>query len=91
MGMGNRTEIRPPTLPSVEVLDALASAEKLLWAHVGITATNGNVIKVREAAMSLILVSAFRTSLGDQRTDGPSVMAALMGKDYLSNQIQLLQ
>jgi len=81
MGMESRTEIRSPTLSSVEVLDALANAEKLLWAHVGVTATTGNVIKIRETAMSLVLVSAFRTSLGDQRINGPSVMTALMGKD----------
>jgi len=81
MGMGSKTEIRLPTLPSVEVLDALANAEKLLWAHVGITAKTGNVIKIRETAMSLVLISAFRTSLGDRTTDGPTIMAALMGKD----------
>jgi separase len=80
MGMGSRTDIRVPTLPSVEVLDALASAEKLLWAHVGIAATTGNVIKIRETAMSLVLISAFRTSLGDRTIDGPTIMAALMGK-----------
>lgn len=90
MGMGSKTEIRLPTLPSVEVLDALANAEKLLWAHVGIAARTGNVIKIRETAMSLVLISAFRTSLGDRTTDGPTIMAALMGKDLFFSKKQLL-
>ncbi|KAF8958159.1 peptidase family C50-domain-containing protein [Flammula alnicola] len=77
MGMGSKEDIRP-ILPSIDVMDALASAEKLLWAHLSMTSAKGNAVKVRDAAISLALIGAFRTSLGDRRVDGPSVMAALL-------------
>ncbi|KDR77139.1 hypothetical protein GALMADRAFT_66375 [Galerina marginata CBS 339.88] len=77
MGMGSKEQIRP-IIPSHEVIDALASAEKRFWAHLSMTAANGNVVKVREAAISLALIAAFRTSLGDKRSNGPSVISTLL-------------
>lgn len=78
MGMGSKEYIRT-ILSSMEVIEALASAEKMLWEHLRLTSANGNVVKIREAAISLVLVSAFRTSLGDKRADGASVMVGLLG------------
>ncbi|KAF9479762.1 cysteine peptidase C50 [Pholiota conissans] len=77
LGMGSKEDIRT-ILSSIEVMDALASAEKLLWAHLTLNGSKGNVIKVRDAAISLVLVSAFRTSLGDRRVDLPSTMVSLL-------------
>ncbi|KAF8155999.1 cysteine peptidase C50 [Crassisporium funariophilum] len=65
-------------LPSPDILDALVSAEKLLWAHLSTTAGTGSIIKVRDAAISLALIGAFQTSLGNQRTGGPWVIASLL-------------
>jgi separase len=76
--MGSKEDIRA-IVSSIEVIDALANAEKLLWAHLDLTATKGNVIQVRDAAISLVLIGAFRTSLGDRRVDVPSVMVSLLG------------
>ena len=67
------------TLPSPDILDALANAEKLLWSHLNLMAQRGSVVKVREAAISLALVGAFQTSLGNQRNGVPWVMASLLG------------
>jgi len=79
MGMESKEKLNP-SLPSMDVVEALANAEKLLWSQLNLTAATGNTIKVREAVLSLVLVNAFRTSLGDRRQGIPSVMAALLGK-----------
>ena len=73
------------TLPSPDILDALASAEKLLWSHLDLLAQKGSVVKVREAAILLALVGAFQTSLGKQRNKAPWVMASLLGMNQFAN------
>ena len=73
------------TLPSLDILDALANAEKLLWSHLDLMAQKGSVVKVREAAILLALVGAFQTSLGNQRNKVPWVMASLLGTYQFSN------
>ncbi|CAA7261156.1 unnamed protein product [Cyclocybe aegerita] len=77
MGMETREHVQP-MLPSADIVEALANAEKLLWTHLASTARKGNVIEVRESVISLVLIGAFRTSLGDRRQDVPSTMAALL-------------
>lgn len=72
-------------LPSPDIVDALADAEKLLWSHLNLMAQKGSVVKVREAAISLALVQAFQTSLGNQRNGVPWVMASLLGMCQFSN------
>ena len=67
------------TLPSPDILDALANTEKLLWSHLNLMARKGSVVKIREAAILLALVGAFQTSLGNQRLKVPWVMASLLG------------
>jgi separase len=79
MGMCGKADVRSSILPSAEVVNALANAEKYLWAHLKMTAGKGNVVKVREAATSLALIGAFRTSLGDRRVDVASAIASLLG------------
>ncbi|KAF8878488.1 peptidase family C50-domain-containing protein [Gymnopilus junonius] len=77
LGMSGKEQVRL-SLSTNEIVDALASAEEHFWAHLGMTSSKGNVIKVREAAKLLTLIGAFRTSLGDKRPDVPSVMAGLL-------------
>lgn len=72
-------------LPSPDILDALASAEKLLWSHLDLMAQKGSVVKVREATVLLALVGAFQTSLGNQRNKVPWVMASLLGTYLFAN------
>lgn len=67
------------TLPSPDILDDLTNAEKLLWSQLNLMAQKGSVVKVREAAISLALVGAFQTSLGNQRNGVPLMMASLLG------------
>jgi hypothetical protein len=64
---------------SVDILDALVKAERHLSAHLHMSASTGSVIKVRETVISLALVYAFGTSLGDRREDLPTVIASLLG------------
>lgn len=78
MGMGSKERVRS-IAQSSDVVDALSNAEKFFWEHLSLTASKGNVIKVREAAISLVLIAAFRTSLGDNRINGSSNMASLLG------------
>jgi len=79
MGMESKERVRP-VMPSAEVLDALANAENYFSAYLKTTSAQGNVVKVREAAVSLALISAFRTSLGDKKSKGPTAMATLLGQ-----------
>ncbi|KAH9478241.1 Separin [Psilocybe cubensis] len=77
MGMESK-ESSPSPAQSADMVDALSSAEKFFWDHLSLTASKGSVIKVREAAISLALISAFRTSLGDKKIQGSSTMASLL-------------
>ncbi|PPQ80273.1 hypothetical protein CVT24_006605 [Panaeolus cyanescens] len=63
---------------SADIMEALGNAEKLLWSHLQLVAMKGNVVKVRQAALSLALIQGFRTSLGDKRPGAPIVMAGLL-------------
>jgi len=67
------------TVSSVDVLDALVKAEQHLSAHLRMSASTGSIIKIRETVISLVLVYAFGTSLGDRREELPTVIASLLG------------
>ncbi|KAF9552923.1 hypothetical protein CPC08DRAFT_822591 [Agrocybe pediades] len=77
MGMGSKEPVRP-AMPSSEILDALANAQNYFSSYLKATSAKGNVVKVREAAISLALIGAFRTSLGDKKCAGPGPMAILL-------------
>lgn len=78
IGMKSKDELRS-TASTLDILDALVKAEKHLSAHLHMSTSTGNIIKIRETVMSLVLVYAFRTSLGDRREDLPSVIGVLLG------------
>lgn len=62
-----------------DMLETLASAEKLFWEHMGYVARRGHVASVREAAICLALIRAFRTSLGRGDAYTPVLAAQLLG------------
>ncbi|KAF9528394.1 peptidase family C50-domain-containing protein [Crepidotus variabilis] len=64
--------------PAKDILDSLSRAEKLLWDHLRMVSNVGSVLKIRETTLSLVMISAFRTSLGDCGQDLPLVMATLL-------------
>ncbi|PIL26880.1 hypothetical protein GSI_11060 [Ganoderma sinense ZZ0214-1] len=75
MGMSGDTA---PSSASQDMLETLATAEKLFWEHMGYVARRGHVTSVREAAICLALIRAFRTSLGRGDKHTPVLAAQLL-------------
>ncbi|KAI0747689.1 peptidase family C50-domain-containing protein [Daedaleopsis nitida] len=75
--MGMSGEI-VPTSASQDMLETLATAEKLFWEHMGYIARRGHVSSVREAAVCLALIRTFRTSLGRGDKFTPVLAAQLL-------------
>ncbi|KAK0449824.1 peptidase family C50-domain-containing protein [Desarmillaria tabescens] len=69
-----------PTLSgtSLEITRSLETAARLFCDNLKLTAHNGNVSHVREAAIKLALIRAFQTSLGKSGADGPLLVASLL-------------
>ncbi|KAI0324727.1 hypothetical protein GY45DRAFT_1357090 [Cubamyces sp. BRFM 1775] len=61
-----------------DMLESLATAEKLFWEHMGYIARRGHVSSVREAAICLALIRTFRTSLGRGDVQTPVLAAQLL-------------
>jgi separase len=68
--------ITPATQDLLNILD---NAAKLFWTNLSL-ANNGCVPDIRNATISLALISAFKTSLGRPGKGEPSVAAGLLGK-----------
>ena len=66
-----------------EILGTLGAAEKLFWADLALVARRGKVAHVRDAVVSLALIKAFQTSLGQSRIEGPTLTARLLGQYIL--------
>ncbi|KAM5541905.1 hypothetical protein V8D89_004634 [Ganoderma adspersum] len=67
-----------PSSASQDMLETLATAEKLFWEHMSYVARRGHVTSVREAAICLALIRAFRTSLGRGDKYTPVLAAQLL-------------
>ncbi|KAI0777838.1 peptidase family C50-domain-containing protein [Trametes elegans] len=67
-----------PSPASQDMLETLATAEKLFWEHIGYIARRGHVSAVREAAICLALIRTFRTSLGRGDVQTPVLAAQLL-------------
>ncbi len=65
---------------SQDMLETLATAEKLFWEHMSHIARRGHVSSVREAAVCLTLIRTFRTSLGRGDKHTPVLAAQLLGQ-----------
>ncbi|RDX51597.1 hypothetical protein OH76DRAFT_1346650 [Lentinus brumalis] len=63
---------------SQDMLETLATAEKLFWEHMSYIARRGHVSSVREAAVCLTLIRTFRTSLGRGDKHTPVLAAQLL-------------
>ena len=70
----------PPSSASQDMLETLATAEKLFWEHMSYIARRGHVSSVREAAICLALIRTFRTSLGRGDLQTPALAAQLLGR-----------
>ncbi|KAI0646724.1 peptidase family C50-domain-containing protein [Trametes meyenii] len=78
--MGMSGDIAPSSA-SQDMLETLATAEKLFWEHMGYIARRGHVSSVREAAVCLALIRTFRTSLGRGDVQTPVLAAQLLVSD----------
>ncbi|KAI0824951.1 peptidase family C50-domain-containing protein [Trametes gibbosa] len=67
-----------PSMASQDMLETLATAEKLFWEHMGYIARRGHVSSVRDAAVCLALIRTFRTSLGRGDVQTPVLAAQLL-------------
>ena len=65
---------------SQDMLETLATAEKLFWEHMSYISRRGHVSSVREAAICLALIRTFRTSLGRGDKHTPVLAAQLLGQ-----------
>ena len=81
--MGMSGDIAPSSA-SQDMLESLATAEKLFWEHMGYIARRGHVSSVREAAVCLALIRTFRTSLGRGDVQTPVLAAQLLGMSDVS-------
>jgi separase len=63
-----------------EVIGVLNNAERLFWSDLTLISRRGNVFDVRDAAISLALIRAFQTSLGNSTNDSPVLAARLLGQ-----------
>ena len=80
MGMLSRnTAQRVP--PVGDVLVALDSAEKYFRDSIALTEKSGDVLHLRDAAVSLALVKAFQTSLGKIDDRNAIYATSLLGKN----------
>ena len=77
--MGMTGERITTSSASQEILGTLTAAEKLFWSDLALMARRGRVSHVRDAAVSLGLIKAFQTSLGQSLSEGPTLTARLLG------------
>ncbi|KAI0634651.1 peptidase family C50-domain-containing protein [Trametes polyzona] len=73
-----RADMFLSSLAESDMLETLATAEKLFWEHMSYIARRGHVSAVREAAVCLALIRTFRTSLGRGDVQTPVLAAQLL-------------
>ena len=77
-------------LPINDVLNALDSAEKYFQESISLTGKTGDIVQLRNAAVSLTLVKAFQTSLGRLEDHNVIYAASLLGAlSLLSIELEL--
>ncbi|GLB42455.1 putative peptidase family C50 [Lyophyllum shimeji] len=77
MGMSSKAEITSVPPPQ-DILATLDAAEKLFLANLASMARRGNIADVREAVVSLALIQAFQTSLGNRGDEASCLTASLL-------------
>ncbi|KAG8885856.1 hypothetical protein FRB98_001569 [Tulasnella sp. 332] len=77
LGMSSGEGVSVPT-STAELLACLANADRFFWAGLELSSARGEVHQVREAALSLLLIRAFQTSLGKGGKNGSVIAAALL-------------
>ncbi|KAK7020489.1 cysteine peptidase C50 [Favolaschia claudopus] len=77
--MGMSTDRAPALAPSsFDILHILDRAEQLFWLDFTLFSRRGDVARVRHAVVSLALIRAFQTSLGQSGTRDPVLVAGLL-------------
>ncbi|KAI0824984.1 hypothetical protein BC628DRAFT_1321255 [Trametes gibbosa] len=69
-----------PTMTSQDMLETLATTDKLFWQHMDYTARRGHVSSVRDAVVCLALTRAVCTTLGRGGVQTPVLIAQLLDK-----------
>ncbi|KAG8988816.1 hypothetical protein FRB93_003969 [Tulasnella sp. JGI-2019a] len=77
LGMSSGEGVSVPT-STAELFACLSNAEKFFWAGLELSSSRGEVHQFREAALSLMLIRAFQTSLGKGGKNGSVIAAALL-------------
>ncbi|KDQ13324.1 hypothetical protein BOTBODRAFT_133563 [Botryobasidium botryosum FD-172 SS1] len=77
MGMSGGDGANPPTSTRA-VLATLGNAEKHFWSTLTLGGVRGDVSRIRDTAVSLVLVRAFQTSLGNDGKDSAAIASALL-------------
>jgi separase len=62
-----------------EILTALDNAEKLFWADLAFIGQRGKVLHVRDTVVSLALIRALQTSLGNAEKESTLLAVNLLG------------
>jgi separase len=79
MGLSNDKSVVPSSATQ-DVLAVLSNAEHLFRADLELLARRGTVSHVREAAVSLVMITALRSSLGVPTSQAPLLAARLLGQ-----------
>ena len=91
MPMGNpeqRTSDRQSTRQSIQII--LQQSEQAFLAALTLATGSGRVEDVRHACLSLALVRAFQTSLGEGSASVTASAAAVLGKSLLDENVDHL-
>lgn len=65
-----------------DCVSVLTQAEEACWIVLSLTARNGSVTQLREAAVSLASILAFQINLGKSLKQAPYVVSALLGEAH---------
>ncbi|TCD70963.1 hypothetical protein EIP91_000870 [Steccherinum ochraceum] len=76
--MGMTGERMTASATTQDILSTLSAAEKLFWSDLALVARRGKVSHVRDAVVSLALIKAFQTSLGQSKRTGTFLTARLL-------------
>lgn len=78
MGMSEINSLAP-SRTTRDILKTLSAAEKIFWSDLSVIAKRGIASHVRDTAMSLAMIRALQTSLGEKFVEAPVLAARLLG------------
>jgi separase len=78
MGLSS-LDVKPLSVGAKQMLETLSAAETMFWEHLKCISNSGQVLDVREAAISLALIQSFQTSLAKDCASDARVAVGLLG------------